>query len=186
MQMLLFSEEKDIKSLIRTALVTFTLRQTQLVLNLIIIMLFFLLIFLITKRFGTLFSFTLTIELLVTVSNYLKIQLRREPILPSDLVFISNLDEILGMVSPIVIFIAMAVLIVLAMSTLLIQRRASKIYNLKIDNKKRITSILLISVLLSGLLWVNQPNSPSNVVFQLFKINRMFYNQRWGLQLTVQ
>lgn len=90
------------------------------------------------------------------------------------------------MVSPIVIFIAMAVLIVLAMSTLLIQRRASKIYNLKIDNKKRITSILLISVLLSGLLWVNQPNSPSNVVFQLFKINRMFYNQRWGLQLTVQ
>lgn len=40
MQMLLFSEEKDIKSLIRTALVTFTLRQTQLVLNLIIIMLF--------------------------------------------------------------------------------------------------------------------------------------------------
>lgn len=184
MQMLLFSEEKDIKSLIRTALVTFTLRQTQLVLNLIIIMLFFLLIFLITKRFWYAFSFTLTIELLVTVSNYLKIQLRREPILPSDLVFISNLDEILGMVSPIVIFIAMAVLIVLAMSTLLIQRRASKIYNLKIDNKKRITSILLISVLLSGLLWVNQPNSPSNVVFQLFKINRMFYNQRWGASVN--
>lgn len=184
MQMVLFSEEKTIPLLFRTALVIFTLRQAQLVLNLIIIMLFFLLVFLLTKRFWYAFSFTLTIELLITISNVLKIEFRREPILPSDLVFIFNLDEILSMVSPIIITVAVIILIILAVSTLLIQRRASKTYNLRINNRKRFISILLISVFLSGLLWVNQPNSPSNLFFQLFGINRMFYNQKWGASVN--
>lgn len=184
MQMVLFSEEKTIPLMLKELLAIFVLRQPQLVLNLLIVMLFFLFIFLITKRFWYAFSITLTMELLITISNILKIEFRREPILPSDLVFLSNLDEIFSMVSPIIIGVSLISLFILATSTLLIQRRASKTYNLKLNNKKRIISIFMVSVALFGLLWVNQPNSPSNLLFRLFRINRMYYNQKWGASVN--
>ncbi|MBS5819969.1 LTA synthase family protein [Enterococcus gilvus] len=184
MQMVLFSEEKSILLMLKELLSIFVLRQPQLVLNLIIVMLLFLLIFLITKRFWYAFSIILTMELLITISNILKIEFRREPILPSDLVFLSNFDEILSMVSPIILIVTLITLSILATSTLLIQRRAGKTYNLKIDNKKRFIGIFVISTALFGLLWVNQPNSPANVFFRLFRINRMYYNQKWGASVN--
>lgn len=183
-QMLLLSESKTKEELVVSTLTIFNYRQPQLVLNLVIIMLFFLLIFLVTKRFWYAFSFTLAIDLLITVSTILKIAYRREPILPSDLALITNLNEILNMISPIIVITAGAVLVILTASTFLIQRHASKTYQLKINNKKRIISIFFVGFFLSGILWVNQPKSPSHLVFKAFGINPMFYDQKGGAYIN--
>lgn len=183
-QMLILSESKNLHEILRRTVIIFTLRQPQLVLNTIIVMIFFSLIFLITKRFWYAFSFTLTMEFILTVSTILKIEYREEPIMPADLIFISNLNEIVNMVNPIVIVISLVILALLAISTLFIQHHTSKMYNLRVSNKKRILGILITSLFMISFFWVNYTNSPSNILFRLFRIERMYYDQKGGAYIN--
>lgn len=180
LQMFLLSDYQNRNATITSLLRIFTQRQAPIFLNIIIIMAFFMLVFLITKRFWYAFAFTLIVDSLLTVSTVIKVKLRADPILPSDLVFISNINEIFNMVSPIIILVSIIVLIILAISTGIIQHRASKVYNLQINNKKRIAYIVVILMSFSGVFFINHQRSPSNLLFNFFIDDRHFFNQKNG------
>lgn len=180
LQMFLISDYQTKDAAIISLLRIFTQRQAPLFLNVIIIMAFLMLIFLITKRFWYAFSFTLMINLLLTISTVLKVKLRTDPILPSDLVFISNINEILSMISPVIIVVAIIVLIVLAVSTWIIQRKLNKVYKLKINNRRRLIYVTILVISFSGVFFINHQNSPSNLLFKLFIDDRHFFNQKNG------
>ncbi|MGM0339695.1 LTA synthase family protein [Enterococcus sp. AZ007] len=184
LQIFLLSDYRTKDRAISAVLTIFTQRQAQLFLNVIIITAFLLLIFLITKRFWYAFTFTLIIDLLLTVSTVIKVKLRMEPILPSDLLFLSNISEILSMISPIIVIVLVFILMILAISTFILQHRANKFYNLKISVKKRLLWIFMLLFLFSGLFWVNHQDSPSNLLFRFFKVDSQFYNQRKGAMIN--
>ena len=180
MQMFLLLDYKTPNAAILSILTIFTKRQTQLFLNVIIIMGFFILLFLVIKRFWYTFTFTLILDMLLTISTILKIKFRQEPILPSDLVFLSDINELLSMISPMIIIVVLIAIVVLTIATGIIQHRASKNYKLEISGKRRFINIFLLLVLFSGVFLVNHPNSPSNILFKFFRIDPQFYDQKGG------
>lgn len=159
-------------------------RQAPIVLNVLIIMLFFLFVFVLTNRFWHSFILTVMLDLLITITNYLKISLREEPLLPADLKMLTGIKEILDMVNPFIILIGVIVVILLAISSYLLERRTRQRYDLKPNGKKRVTVMMIILVFFSSLFFVNHKNSPSYLMFNLFRVNRYFYNQKLGAQIN--
>lgn len=159
-------------------------RQAPIMLNVLLIMLFFLLLYLLTNKFWYSFVFTLVIDLLMTISNYLKISMRQEPVLPADLKMLTGTKEILDMVNPIIIVIGILILVILTTMSFLLERRAKRLYNIKFKRKRRIISIFVILVFFSSLFFVNHKNSPSYLMFNFFRVNRYFYNQKLGAQIN--
>lgn len=111
-------------------------RQAPIVLNVLIIMLFFLFVFVLTNRFWHSFILTVMLDLLITITNYLKISLREEPLLPADLKMLTGIKEILDMVNPFIILIGVIVVVLLAISSYLLERRTRQRYDLKPNGKK--------------------------------------------------
>ncbi|GGC90427.1 sulfatase [Enterococcus wangshanyuanii] len=159
-------------------------RQAPIFLNVLIIMMFFIFLLIITNKFWHSFILTLVIDLVITISNYLKIALREEPVLPSDLKLLTGINEIIDMVNPIIIFVGIAVIVLLAISSYILERRAKRLYNLKISWKKRGIELTVILLFFSSLFFVNHKNSPSYLFFNLFRVNRYFYNQKLGAQIN--
>lgn len=166
------------KEVLKQLILILSKYQSTLVLTVLIIMMFFMLLFLLTNRFWFSFTLTLVINLLLTISTVLKITLREEPILPSDLKMLNGLSEILDMISPIIIIVAVALLIFLVVSTTLVQRRASEIYYLKVNRKKRLISISILLLAFSSIFFINHKNSPSYFIVNFFKVNKTFFNQK--------
>lgn len=162
----------------------FFARQGAIVLNVIILMAFFYLLFLITNRFWYAFTFTLVVDIVLTISNVLKISMREEPILPADLTLIAGMNEVFNMISPVVLIGGGLFLVVLAISSWLIQKKMAKLYALKLNRKKRVIRILCLCLFFSGAFWVNHKNTLPYHVFNVFKINRYFYNQKLGAQIN--
>lgn len=117
----------------------FTLRQSVLVLTTLIIMSFFLLLLLLTNRFWYVFSLTLLVDLLLTVSSVIKVSLREEPVFPSDLKMLNSISELLSMVSPILIAVGAALIALLTISSIVIQRKLQHRYSLKFNWKKELS-----------------------------------------------
>lgn len=88
------------------------------------------------------------------------------------------------MISPIIVIVLVFILMILAISTFILQHRANKFYNLKISVKKRLLWIFMLLFLFSGLFWVNHQDSPSNLLFRFFKVDSQFYNQRKGAMIN--
>ncbi|MBO0423157.1 sulfatase-like hydrolase/transferase [Enterococcus plantarum] len=186
-QMFLISESKikvSVADTVNSYAFILLKRQAPIVLNVLIIMMFFLLLFVLTNKFWHSFVLTLMIDLLITISNYLKMSLREEPVLPADLKMLTGIKEILDMVNPFVILIGVIVVFVLAVSSYLLERRARQLYDLKPNGKKRITVMIVILVFFSSLFFVNHKNSPSYLMFNFFRVNRYFYNQKLGAQIN--
>lgn len=155
----------------------FTLRQSVLVLTTLIIMSFFLLLLLLTNRFWYVFSLTLLVDLLLTVSSVIKVSLREEPVFPSDLKMLNSISELLSMVSPILIAVGAALIVLLTISSIVIQRKLQHRYSLKFNWKKRVIGIIVLAAMLSSVFFINHKNSPSFLLFNLFRVNKLFINQ---------
>lgn len=176
-QIFLLEKKEGWKQTIQVALKVFAQRQSILILTTFIIMAFFLLLLLLTNRFWYVFSITLVINLLLTVSSVLKVTLREEPVFPSDLKMLNSISELLAMVSPILIGAGIIVVVFLTISSIIIQRKLQHRYALKFNWKKRVIGILTLLVLLSGVFFINHKNSPSYLLFNLFRVNKTFFNQ---------
>jgi phosphoglycerol transferase MdoB-like AlkP superfamily enzyme len=186
-QMFLISESKlsvSVSDTVNAYAFILLKRQAPILLNVLIIMLFFIFLFIITNRFWHTFIFTVIVDLIITIANYLKISMRQEPILPSDLKMLSGINEILNMINPIILIIGLIVIGLLSVSSYLLERRAKRLYHLKVSWKKRIILLLVILTFFSSLLFVNHKNSPAYLFFNLFRINRYFYNQKLGAQIN--
>lgn len=158
------------------------LRQPQLWLNVIIMLLFLVLIFLITNRFWYAAAFTTVVYIVLTISSYLKLTLRQEPVLPGDLRLLGGINEIVTMVQPTLLILGAIVMVILAIGAWLLQRRTRNKYGLALGLKERIIGITIILVMFSGVFFINHKNSPSNILFRLFKVDNQFYNQPRGAQ----
>lgn len=168
----------SVSNVFKRLLTIFVGRQSTIFLTVFIIIIFFLFLFLLTNRFWYSFTVTLVIDLLLTISTILKISLREEPILPSDMKMLNGVSEILNMVNPVIIFTSLGSLLFLTISTFFVQKRVGKIYFLKLNIKKRIGWLITILILFSGVFFVNHKNSPTYIIFNLFRVNKTFFNQK--------
>ncbi|OJG97866.1 sulfatase [Enterococcus termitis] len=178
LQIFLLEKKDTWKQAIQVAIQLFASRQSTVILTTFIILAFFLLLLLLTNRFWYVFSFTLVIDLLLTVSTVIKYKLREEPVYPSDLKMLNGLSELLAMVSPVIIISGIVIVLFLTISSIIIQRKLQHRYALKFNWKKRITGIAILTVMLSGVFFINHKNSPSYLLFNLFRVNKTFFNQK--------
>ncbi|MBO1300412.1 sulfatase-like hydrolase/transferase [Enterococcus sp. DIV2359] len=177
-QIFLLEQRETWKQSIKVALEIFTQRQAPMVLTVLIIMGFFFLLLLLANRFWYAFTATLIINLLLTISTILKMEMREEPVFPSDLKMLAGLSELMSMVSPIVFIAGGLVLIFLTFTSVIMQRRLQKKYSVNVHWKRRIIGILLLSFCFSGVFFINQRNSPSFILFNLFRVNKTFLDQK--------
>ncbi|WP_334328338.1 sulfatase-like hydrolase/transferase [Companilactobacillus sp. HBUAS59699] len=159
-------------------------RQAAIVLNTVIVMAFLLLIYVVTKRFWYSFSITLIIELALGIANYLKMPLRNEPVLPSDLQMLGGMKDILGMVDPIVLIIGFALIFIFIVGAVFLQHHFKKQSTLKMKWRGRLLSTILLAIFLSGAFFVNHEGSIPFTIFNMSNINRYFYNQELGAQIN--
>lgn len=182
MQIFVLEPKEGWKETIQVALKIFTQRQAPMILTIIIIMGFFFLLLLISNRFWYAFTATLIINLLLTISTVIKMEMREEPVFPSDLKMLTGLSELLSMVSPILLIVGGLILLLLLITSIIVQRRLQKQYSLKIHWKRRFISIAVLLVCFSGVFFINHKNSPSFLLFNLFKVNKTFFNQQGAVK----
>lgn len=183
-QLFLIKPKENWKEAIKAAVTIFAQRQAPMILTVIIIMGFFFLLLLISNRFWYAFTTTLIINLLLTISTVIKMQMRDEPVFPSDLKMLTGLSELLSMVSPILLILAGCILLLLLVTSIIVQRRLQKQYTLKIHWKRRFISIAVLLVCFSGVFFINHKNSPSFLLFNLFKVDKTFFNQQGAVKVN--
>ncbi|MBO0423250.1 LTA synthase family protein [Enterococcus plantarum] len=176
-QLFLLDKTEGWSQTFQVILKIFTQRQSILILTTMIIMGFFLLLLLLMNRFWYVFSLTFLIDLLLTVSSVIKVNLRDEPVFPSDLKMLNSISELLSMVSPVLVMTGAILILVLTISSIVVQRKLQHQYALKFNWKKRIIGIITLSVLFSSVFFINHKNSPSFLLFNLFRVNKLFINQ---------
>ncbi|PWS24936.1 phosphoglycerol transferase [Enterococcus faecium] len=181
-QIFVLEPKEGWKETIQVALKIFTQRQAPMILTIIIIMGFFFLLLLISNRFWYALTATLIINLLLTISTVIKMEMREEPVFPSDLKMLTGLSELLSMVSPILLIVGGLILLLLLITSIIVQRRLQKQYSLKIHWKRRFISIAVLLGCFSGVFFINHKNSPSFLLFNLFKVNKTFFNQQGAVK----
>ncbi|KRO09529.1 hypothetical protein IV59_GL000490 [Paucilactobacillus hokkaidonensis] len=160
-----------------------TTSSQQILLSTIIFYLFFVLIFGIFNRYWYALIFSTGVFVIISVAEVLKISLRDEPILPADLSMITAMNELLKMVNPIVIIVALIFIIILFVSSILLEKRFNNIYN-RSNWKKRVTFILIPLIVFSGSFFINHNNSLPKIVFKAFGVQPLFYDQTGGARVN--
>ncbi|MGR3742446.1 LTA synthase family protein [Companilactobacillus sp. DQM5] len=158
--------------------------QAAIFLSTFILTAFFLLMYLLTNRFWYVYGFIFIIELLLTISTFLKIQLRHEPVLPTDMSALKSANDILNMIDPIIIILGIIIMVIFVIFTFTLQLKYQKKYQIKLNFKKRIISIVLLTTSLFGLLFINHAQSVPSKVFDLFNIQKKFFNQENGARIN--
>lgn len=182
LQIYVLETKEGWKQSIQVALKIFVQREAPMVLSVIIIMGFFFLLLLITNRFWYAFSVTLVLDLILTVSTVIKMAMREEPVFPSDLKMLNSVSELFSMVSPALLIVAAIILIFLLVTSILLQRRLQKQYSVKMHWKRRVIGIIVLLFCFSGVFFINHKNSPSFILFNLFKVNKTFFNQQGAVK----
>lgn len=154
----------------------------QLILNIIIFVFFFLLLFSIINRFWPALVFTSGVSIFISIAEFLKISLRDEPILPADLSMITALGEITRMLNPFIIVAAAVILVFLAVTSFVLQRHSKNMYHHS-WRWRGITAILML-IFFSGSFWVNHKNSLPYIVFKGFGVNVQFFDQANGARIN--
>ncbi len=176
LQFILFHGGKSIHEWFLSFLYVLVKNQSTIVLTTLIIFGFVLLLILIFNHFWFAIFIVLIIDLLLTVANLLKLPLRQEPVLPSDLKMLTGASEILGMVDIKVLVVGLIALIILLVLAIYLQKK----WNIKLSwrgLRRRCIEILLLVLALGSLAFVNHKNSPAYIVFNTFKVQKAFFNQ---------
>lgn len=160
-----------------------TVTRNRLILNVIIFVCCFLLLFSLINRFWPALVFTSGISIFIGVAEYLKISLRDEPILPVDLSMVTAFGEIAKMLSPIIIVAAVVLLIILITASLILQHHLGGIYPHDMW-KRRLITFLAMLLFFSGSFFVNHENSLPYIIFRSFNIDPLFYDQSTGARMN--
>lgn len=154
----------------------------QLLLNVVIFYLFFILLMGVINRYWYSLILTFSIYVLITVSEYFKISLREEPILPSDLSMITSIGHLVQMVNPIILVLAIILITTLCLSSVVLQKKFDEVYHLSI--RRRIVRIVVPMAFFLGCFFVNHTNSPSQIILNSFGVQKLFYDQNGGARLN--
>lgn len=115
------------------------------------------------------------------VASILKIQTRDEPILPSDLSAATAPKELLSMVNPVVLVIALAAIIVVLLFFIYLERRAHSFYMLPWS---RIIIAVLACIYLGSFAWANHSQSLTFRYLQSISDTPYFYSQLRGARMN--
>ncbi|KRK39236.1 alkaline phosphatase family protein [Loigolactobacillus bifermentans] len=153
----------------------FTQYYNRWLLNTLLFIGVFYLLFALMNRFWPALLLTSGLSVLITVSEFMKIRLRDEPILPSDLTSLSALQDVFQMVSPLLLIGAGVVLVVLIAASLVLQRHLGGLYQR--SWRPRALAVVALSLLLGSTYWANQSSSFAGVIFQAFGVTPFYLNQ---------
>ncbi|WP_137598143.1 LTA synthase family protein [Paucilactobacillus kaifaensis] len=155
----------------------------QILLSTIIFYLFFILIFGILNRYWFAFIFSVSTFIIISIAEILKISLRDEPILPTDLSMLAAINQLLKMVNPVIIVATLMLIIILFASSFILEKKFKSIYN-RNNWRKRITLILTPIIIFSGSFFINHNNSLPKIVFKAFGVQPLFYDQTGGARIN--
>ncbi|MBW4802154.1 alkaline phosphatase family protein [Loigolactobacillus coryniformis] len=162
--------------MIRNILITCT---NPIILNIIIFSCFFTLLFSITNRFWPSLFFTGGASLLIAVAEFLKLNLRDEPILPADLSMVTAITDILNMINPVIIISATITIILFAIISILLEKNLRN-FNPHRSWRRRAITVLAMLLFFSGSFFVNHKNSLPYIVFKAFDVKTFFFDQPYG------
>ncbi|WP_191978666.1 LTA synthase family protein [Paucilactobacillus wasatchensis] len=145
------------------------LSSQQLILSTIIIYLFFIFIFGMLNRYWYSYMIVVAASVVITVAESLKISLRQEPILPSDLAMLTAIDDLIKMISPVTIIIVIITIFCFAVVGLVLQHHFDKLYHVA-SLKKRIVMIILPMIFFSGSFFVYHFGSLPNIIMVGFNV----------------
>ncbi|WP_137597335.1 LTA synthase family protein [Paucilactobacillus kaifaensis] len=145
------------------------LSSQQLLLNTIIVYVLFIFIYGIINRYWYSLTIILGFSSIVTVAEFLKIRLRQEPILPSDLAMLTAVDDLLKMVNPFTIFIVLIAILILAITGFILQHHFDSMYHIN-SLKKRMLMVILPIIFFSGSFFVYHFKSLPNIIMVGFNV----------------
>lgn len=151
---------------------------------LIYIAIFYVLYALINKYIYSVFIIIVA-STLVTVAEYLKITMRREPILSTDLSLISTLPEVFKMLNQSILYITLGSIVVLFILTLIISIRLEPKMKYKENVFKHRLKIFLCAMLfLTITLWKNDLNSIRTMILNSVGYQNIFWDTTEGAKIN--
>lgn len=154
---------------------------SQILLTVIILLIFYALLFSIFNRIWISFTIFIALQLFIAVAEYLKLKLRSEPILPTDLSMLSAVGDLSKMISPLLILIVCLVIIgIIALGFFFQHKDSGPRWSLP----KRVIIALSSLIFFSGSLFVNHNNSIPKAIFDGFNVQWFFYDQTSGAEIN--
>lgn len=125
-------------------------------------------------------AITLSLNILLLISDILKIKLRQEAVVPSDLLMLKNIVNITDMVKPIYLIVGIGTILVLIISAIFLTKIVGNINNL--TKIKRIFWILIFILVFGSSFFWNHPNLPFEEINRLIGNDPVFWNQAIGVR----
>ena len=158
---------------------TIGVRQAMVLVNTIIFLLFLKFIFSLTNRYWFSTIVTSLFWIIWVVANRIKIGIRDEPILPSELSMIKAWRSLLGMVDGWILLLVVAVIVI----TIPIIYFLEKKYRLPKQNwYSRVAWLIIIPVIFSSVTYLNHEKSIIHIISGGIGNDPTFYNQLAGAQ----
>ena len=157
---------------------TFFVRQQIIWLNVLIILaIFTILRFIFLRRYWFPFILTSLFVVLWSVAAKVKLNLRQEPVVPSDMAELKNIGSLLGMIDLKLVIALFSTLVVFLVLALYLQVKHPGA-NLSFGKMTIYTVLALI--FLSGAFFANHANTPPKILLDLMGDSRFFQNQANG------
>ncbi|WP_281164556.1 alkaline phosphatase family protein [Liquorilactobacillus sicerae] len=159
---------------------TLFIRFPVIILNVLLLTaLFMILRFILFDNYWTALSITSLFYLIFSLISRSKLQIRDEPVLPSDLTMLKATFSLLGMINIAIVIVGGAAIILALAVAIFFDRRHRVTHR---SWQKRSIWLAISLLFLSGTFFLNHQNSPVQVVSSLIGNEPMFYNQPVGAQ----
>lgn len=125
-------------------------------------------------------AITLSLNILFLISNILKIKLRQEAVVPSDLLMLKNIVNITNMVKPIYLIVGIGAIFLLIIVIMFLTMIVGNIS--KLTKNKRVFWISIFVLVFGSTLFWNHQNLPFKNFNEVIGNNPMFWNQATGVR----
>ncbi len=123
---------------------------------------------------------TLSLNILLLISSILKIKLRQEAVVPSDLLMLKNITNIIGMVKPMYVIIGISIILLLIIGAMLLTKLVGNIR--KLTKIKRIFWISIFVLAFGSSFFWNHENMSLISLNKIIKNDPCFWNQTEGVR----
>ena len=169
-------------NLLKQTLVT---SQNQILLNILIFLTLFIALYALINRYIYSLFITTGISIFISISEYLKIKMRNEPILPADLSMITSIDELAKMIGNFALYSIIALLVVLTISSILITLKFERIYHNRFHSwRKRLLTLVFSGIILFFSLGISDKSSVSAIIQGAFSVQNIAWDATRNAQLN--
>ncbi|KYK51877.1 hypothetical protein FBR6_0501 [Lactiplantibacillus plantarum] len=150
----------------------FVVRSRVQVLAILVLVLLFVLLLSVTKSYWGTVALYLNIVLIISVVNYEKYSLRKEGVLPSDLLMLKSMGKILEMVNPVILFGSVLIVIVLSVASYFMFRSVK----VNMPVMARCVGVVVPIFCFWGLFNIQNQGTIAYKVGQIFGDNPIYYD----------